>query len=179
MGKKQDYRAYIQSEFWQNRRRQFLAINSQCAECGLPRYLSVLIFDEDLHVDHKNYQRVGEELDSDLQSLCKRCHEIKHFGHTSLRDPATGICDICQEPMWDRFSRTHEACEREFENEYRMFLCDWDITFLRVASAPARRHHLEELLGLIRKSSPNKTADAATIEKISKEFRKRQGYGEA
>ena len=42
------------------------------------------LYDQDLHVHHRNYQRVGAELDSDLRSLCRRCHEIETFGESSL-----------------------------------------------------------------------------------------------
>lgn len=171
MGKKSEYRAYIQSEKWQTRRRTFLTENGKCNECGLPRYLSVLFFDEDLHVDHRNYQRVGEELDADLQALCKRCHELKHFGHTSLRDPSTGTCDMCDKPLWDRFSESHEHCVADEMARVELVSFDWDITVLRIASPVGRRKQVLELLKLLDKVSPGKFVNADIIAQIVKEFR--------
>lgn len=33
-----------------------------------------------LEVHHLNYERLGAELDEDLELLCKRCHTIEHRG---------------------------------------------------------------------------------------------------
>jgi hypothetical protein len=171
MGKKSEYRSYIQSEPWQARRRDFLSAHGTCKECGLPRYLSVLIFDEDLHVDDRNYQRLGSELDSDLQALCKQCHELKHFGHTSLADAATGTCVMCDRPTWDRFSEYHAECEASEAMDVNRIGINWDESVLRIASPPARRKMVIWLIDQLEKLSPGKNADNKIISQISEHFR--------
>src|SRR5580704_18493233 len=81
---KTEYREYIASEGWQQRRKLFIEHHYLCNRCGLHRSLAVIAYDQDIHVHHKNYQRLGAELDSDLESLCRRCHEIESFGHSNL-----------------------------------------------------------------------------------------------
>ena len=49
--------------------------------------MSVIAYDQDLHVHHKNYQNIGAELDSDLEVLCRRCHEVETFGESALQYP--------------------------------------------------------------------------------------------
>src|SRR5690349_716448 len=107
---KTQYRNYIASEAWQNRRRTFLLEYDECRECGIPRWLAVMVYDQDLNVDHLNYQRVGCELDSDLQSLCKRCHEVKHFGRSELHRPVKPGCDHCKAANWCVFGGLCEEC---------------------------------------------------------------------
>jgi hypothetical protein len=81
-----DHSEYIASETWRIRRADYLAKFPYCADCGIPRRMSIVVYGEDLHVHHISYARIGEELDSDLQSLCKRDHQIKSFGVSSLKD---------------------------------------------------------------------------------------------
>jgi hypothetical protein len=81
---KSEYREYIASAEWQARRIKFLAKYRYCSECNLPRRWAVRFYDQDLHVHHESYEHIGKELDEDLRALCRRCHEIKTFGHSSL-----------------------------------------------------------------------------------------------
>src|ERR1700733_324678 len=85
---KTKYREYIASGVWQRRRKLFIEHHYLCSRCGLHRALAVIAYDQDIHVHHINYQRIGAELDSDLESLCRRCHEIETFGHSSLHQIA-------------------------------------------------------------------------------------------
>lgn len=92
-----EYHEYITSEEWRVRRAVFLSRYPNCARCGLSRYFSKLrtVYDEDLHVHHKSYARVGCEEWEDLEPLCKRCHEIKTLGQSNLPDCsylAVGTC---------------------------------------------------------------------------------------
>jgi hypothetical protein len=91
---KTEYRNYISSEKWQRRRKEFLRANSSCNECGVSRKRAIETYDQDLHVHHKNYQRVGHELDSDLEPLCLRCHEVETFGDSELPYASEG-CRKC------------------------------------------------------------------------------------
>jgi len=79
-----EYRRYIASEHWLQRRKQFLFYHPECNRCGLSGENAREAYDQGLHVHHRNYQRVGCELDSDLEALCRRCHEIESCGKTNL-----------------------------------------------------------------------------------------------
>jgi hypothetical protein len=66
-----DYGQYLQTPEWQSTRLRAIE-NSQgkCERCGAIQI--------DLQVHHKNYERVGQELQTDLMVLCKECHEKVH-----------------------------------------------------------------------------------------------------
>lgn len=78
------YRQYVASEAWLQRRKLFLMSRPNCERCGISKEQALEAYDQSLHVHHRNYQRVGCELDSDLEALCRRCHEIETFGKSSL-----------------------------------------------------------------------------------------------
>lgn len=82
--RKSEYANYIASEAWLQRRKGFLLEHSRCNRCGLSLKAAIESYDQGLHIHHKNYQRVGCELDSDLEALCRRCHEIETFGRSDL-----------------------------------------------------------------------------------------------
>jgi hypothetical protein len=79
-----EYAEYIGSEEWRRRRADYLSTSAYCERCGLSRRFSRWIYDQDLHVHHKSYARIGAEIDGDLATLCKRCHEIETHGQTDL-----------------------------------------------------------------------------------------------
>lgn len=112
---KTEYREYIAGEAWRRRRRDFLAQVNYCERCDAPRKLVVLVYDQDLHLHHRSYARVGNERPEDLEALCRRCHEIETFGRSELRkiEPYSH-CQHCKEPVWD-FACDHgieELCAR-------------------------------------------------------------------
>ena len=65
------YNDFMQSEDWQSIRRVKMNIaGHRCEKCGAK---------EELQVHHLNYDRFGgNELFTDLQVLCKPCHERSH-----------------------------------------------------------------------------------------------------
>ncbi len=64
------YLKYLQSPWWKQRRQSRLRqAGWRCQECGVGGLLQV---------HHLAYDRVWEERDSDLQVLCRPCHEKKH-----------------------------------------------------------------------------------------------------
>jgi hypothetical protein len=67
-GDHHEYELYLSSRPWRALRARLIAARGACERCGRD-YLVVL----QLH--HHNYQRLGRELDSDLQVLCAPCHE--------------------------------------------------------------------------------------------------------
>lgn len=110
MATKTEYREYIASEGWRQRRKEFLAQGyDECNRCGLPRRLVIIAYDEDFHVHHRSYARIGSELDEDLEPLCKRCHELETFGSTNLHEPQQFKCQggkgECLNGTWDRVTR--------------------------------------------------------------------------
>lgn len=62
-----EYTEYMQSRRWQERKRRLFKKRGytceMCGASGLP-----------LDVHHKNYDRLGRELDDDLLIVCKDCH---------------------------------------------------------------------------------------------------------
>ena len=66
-----DYDEYMQSAAWQRKRQQVITRSgNRCERCGKSRYIAAL----DVH--HKTYVRLGNELLSDLEALCRDCHNI-------------------------------------------------------------------------------------------------------
>lgn len=65
------YLAYLNSAEWRARRNRRLQQSGyRCERCPAKR---------NLNVHHKTYERLGAELDSDLEVLCVDCHEGEHF----------------------------------------------------------------------------------------------------
>ena len=69
--KSTEYQAYIKSKEWQvTRQRIFKRDNYQCCICGESK---------NLRVHHITYENLGAEKDSDLTTLCSKCHKDIHF----------------------------------------------------------------------------------------------------
>jgi len=65
------YYAYLSSSAWQ--RKRVVVLNRagyRCERCTSDA--------QPLHVHHKTYERLGDELPEDLTVLCKKCHEKEH-----------------------------------------------------------------------------------------------------
>lgn len=112
MSKKADYAKYLQSAHWQERRQQAIVDSeNKCEDCELPRWLSSFVYGQDLHVHHLSYAHLGHEADEDLQVLCARCHELKTFGRSDLREPKTASCVTCHKDHWDVYSDHCAVCK--------------------------------------------------------------------
>ena len=71
------YLWYIASKFWTARRARHLVCHPACQlleMLGAYGYAHGV----DVQVHHKNYERVGNELESDLLTLCRNCHARYH-----------------------------------------------------------------------------------------------------
>lgn len=67
------YEDYLQSNHWRWRRRRALWLaEGQCQRCFDHKHLQVH------HVTEDAYKRRGCEEDSDLEVLCRACHEAEH-----------------------------------------------------------------------------------------------------
>ena len=72
------YREYIKSKAWERRRHKYFKKHKkECAVCGSQRGIG-------LH--HVNYERVGNELDTDLVPLCWVHHKEYHEQHQTKRN---------------------------------------------------------------------------------------------
>lgn len=66
------YRQYIKSQAWIDRRRKYWIDHNgkyRCVVCGGL---------EKIHLHHRTYERIGNELDEDLVPLCEKCHKKTH-----------------------------------------------------------------------------------------------------
>lgn len=63
------YRAYLNSDHWSQTRDRYRksSLPQQCI-CG----------DDEVHLHHTTYERIGQERLSDLTPLCRRCHQMVH-----------------------------------------------------------------------------------------------------
>lgn len=75
---KEDYAAYLRSEWWREFSRYIRETRKICERCAFPY---------ELNVHHKTYARIGNELDSDLILLCRSCHAREHFLQDVGKDP--------------------------------------------------------------------------------------------
>jgi hypothetical protein len=68
------YEDYLQTPWWRARRNRALALAGyRCQRCPAKR---------NLEVHHRTYERIGAELDDDLEVVCRGCHEGEHFNQT-------------------------------------------------------------------------------------------------
>lgn len=64
------YRDYIKSHWWKAKRNHILKKRGRkCEKCRSTKRIQV---------HHLTYERLGRELDSDLQVLCRSCHMLEH-----------------------------------------------------------------------------------------------------
>lgn len=72
------YLAYLNSTDWRRRRTRVLQrVGHRCERCNSKR---------ELQVHHKTYERLGAELESDLEVLCLLCHEGETIKQTEASD---------------------------------------------------------------------------------------------
>lgn len=104
---KTEYREYLASPHWKELRKDFLEYENICNRCEMPRWLVNIAYDQDMHVHHRTYARLGAELDDDLEALCPRCHEVETFGRTTLRAPRSEPCVVCKHPAYNVYPQIY------------------------------------------------------------------------
>jgi len=67
---KDTYQDYLQSDWWKSRRKR--AMKKALYACQICKET------KDLQVHHNTYERLGDELDSDMIVVCRNCHEMIH-----------------------------------------------------------------------------------------------------
>ena len=141
---KTEYAAYRSGEHWQNKRKQILSLRDFCERCGIPRWLARIVFDQDLHVHHRNYENLGNEEDSQLEVLCRRCHEVETFGYSQLIRLETRRCATCNALHYDPYSELCPTCNTVIGTEFLCAETDqhgdlWKHILMLVAEACRRR----------------------------------------
>lgn len=70
------YEGYLNSQTWKNiRYAKLVSVDFKCEACNYGEYE----FQEGpIDVHHKTYERLGDERMSDLEVLCRPCHEKRH-----------------------------------------------------------------------------------------------------
>lgn len=100
------YADYLQTPWWRARRNRALrAAGYRCQRCTVKRQLEV---------HHQSYERLGDELDSDLEVVCRGCHVGHHFNETQ---DAIGlymriVSDVLAEDRFDDVSDAIEEAKR-------------------------------------------------------------------
>jgi len=82
-----DYEPYITSPEWKARARQIRKRDGYaCQDCGAT--------DKPLDVHHLTYERLGNELDEDLITLCRECHDARHNEEEEDEQPKSRVSDV-------------------------------------------------------------------------------------
>lgn len=115
---KSEYQTYLGSEHWLNFRKRILTDRNRCERCYLPRWLAELLYDQDLHLHHRNYASRGHETDEDVEVLCRRCHEIETFNRSDLPAPRKVTCAACGCQHYDPHNSLCHTCETVFGTDY-------------------------------------------------------------
>jgi hypothetical protein len=69
---KEQYELVVKTDCWHLRRGIYLRNLTWCEICGRPMQKY------ELEVHHLSYDRIGNELDSDLAAACRPCHALLH-----------------------------------------------------------------------------------------------------
>jgi len=93
-----NYQEYIKSHAWRLQRGwRLLKDKNTCQKCGRKH---------ELEVHHLTYDRLGQERDEDLQTLCVRCHNDVH---SETRDKASEFMILNQTPITEKEYKARKA----------------------------------------------------------------------
>lgn len=121
---KTEYASYLTTDHWRDIRTEMIEAWPFCEHCKMPRWLAEIAYDQDLHVHHLTYARIGCEEIEDLATLCRRCHEIETFGRSELRAPKQAKCQLCMSTHWNYRSDFCPTCVLVLMEPYLSFIFD-------------------------------------------------------
>lgn len=67
---------YLSSTHWRVFRATTLAERKKCEKCGLSDKCSLIFYRSSLDLHHISYDNLGNEKPTDVQVLCRGCHEL-------------------------------------------------------------------------------------------------------
>lgn len=154
-----EYADYLQSPEWRRRRNaRILGAHRRCERCRARR---------ELQVHHVSYARLGEELDTDLEVLCRACHEGHHLDESRRQHLGIYVKLASDALRAERFTTTADLCEAVRDRclavhvpycHDRVLRAVEAVTTNRVQLAPKPAPNLEVLQG-----TPISHADACAI----------------
>lgn len=77
---------YLSTPHWKQFSEEYKCNHPSCEICGIGRIDARFFYSQDLNVHHLHYDTLWRENWNDVQSLCRRCHEIEHNGFSDLPD---------------------------------------------------------------------------------------------
>lgn len=95
------YAEYLESPHWKSLRALYfkkVQPPEVCNRCRVLFWASELVYGSQLNLHHKTYERLGAEEFSDLEPVCRRCHELEHFGKSDLPKIVLRACHSCTRP---------------------------------------------------------------------------------
>lgn len=95
------YEEYLRSAHWLSLRARYhkkMPPPEICNRCKVLFWACKLVYGQQNNLHHKTYDRLGHEDLSDLELLCRRCHEMEHFGKSDLPQIVLRACHFCTRP---------------------------------------------------------------------------------
>ena len=91
------YSEYLLSKHWKAKRKHIFEIRNHVCEICKKKLTTRF------EVHHKTYERIGDELEEDLQLLCHKCHVELHRRLTAeQRDKSIRYCSKCYNKMTEK-----------------------------------------------------------------------------
>lgn len=161
---KEEYREYLKTPRWLELRTTAVFLRPECDRCLIPRWLARIAYSQDLNAHHKTYEWIQTEYEqASLVPLCRRCHEIEHFGSSEWAAPPTNKCLACDKIHWDIDATMCEGCwavanfERRIRLTFSYHSCD----------NPDLRHSATEFDAIYARESARRQAAMPSREAVS------------
>lgn len=111
-----EYKAYLESDAWKARRQRALYLAGySCNRCGVPKMPGVI-----LQVHHRSYANLGDELDSDLEVVCKSCHYVADLEYQQKAGYQKALRTYIEKKYqcWNEYDdpNDNERLEEEFQD---------------------------------------------------------------
>lgn len=146
-----NYKDYLQTKHWQNKRSQFKKeFNYECVMCGSTK--------NGLHIHHMTYQNIGKEKLDDLCYLCSDCHTKLHNEIDKLTESKV--------LKFFRNKKQRKKCKKKIDKKGKYRYNDYTLT--KEEKAEIKKHN-EKILKKKKKNTKHKE------EKVSKASKDKVG----